>query len=181
MRRKLVTAVIVLLLGTSVGLFAAEKNSSTVPWLVSFDSPGTIDLTITGGYTWWGLGLNAGVEFTIGQFNLGAVPLSWGITAQGSAGFDAAGTGIELAGLPTLNVGFDFGKNLKFEAFLGLGLGFVLETWGGGGSGIGIAEYGGATWWFFNDIGLTLEDGYVYSPGWGNSWYFFGIGVTLKI
>jgi hypothetical protein len=178
--KKLFASAAVLLLCVSVGVFAAEKSSSA-PGLVSYNSPGTIDLSITGGETWWGLGLNAGLEFTLGRFHLGSVPLSWGITADGSAGFGTGGTGIALAGLPTLNMGFDFGHDLRFEIFFGLGLGFVLETWSGGGSGLGLAEYGGVTWWFANNIGLTLNDGYVYSPGWGNSWYFFGIGVTLKV
>ena len=112
MKRKLVTSAIVLLLCASVGVFAAEKSSSA-PGLVSYNSPGTIDLSITGGKTWWGLGLNAGLEFTLGRFHLGSVPLSWGITADGSVGFDSAGTGIALAGLPTLNIGFDFGHDLR--------------------------------------------------------------------
>jgi hypothetical protein len=180
MKRKVLMSVFVLLLCASVGLFAAEKKSSSVNWLVSFDGPGTVDLTVTGGYTWWGLGLNAGLEFTVGQFELGPVPLSWGITAQGSTGFNAAGIGIAAAGLATLNLGFDFGKNLRFEAFLGLGPGAVIETWGGAGFGLGIAQYGGWTWWFSNSIGLTIEEGYVSAFSWGY-WYFAGIGVTLKI
>jgi len=179
MKRKILTSVMVLLLCASVGLFAAQKKSSSVPWLASFNGPGTIDLTVTGGYTWWGLGLNAGLEFTVGQFELGPVPLSWGITAQGSAGF-GVGLGIAAAGLATLNLGFDFGKDLRFEAFLGLGPGAVIETWGGAGFGLGIAQYGGWTWWFSNNLGLTVEEGYVSAFNWGY-WYFAGIGVTLKI
>jgi hypothetical protein len=180
MKRKLVGSVIVLLICASIGVFAAEKRSSSAPYLVSYNGPGTVDLTVTGGYTWFGWGLNAGAEFTISQFELGPVPLSWGITAQGSLGFNPAGLGIAAGGLATLNLGFDFGKNLKFEAFLGLGPGFVLESWGGGGSGFGIAQYAGWTWWFSNTIGLTGEEGYVSAFGWGY-WWFAGIGVTLKI
>ncbi|MGA2641427.1 MAG: hypothetical protein ABSG21_11075 [Spirochaetia bacterium] len=180
MRGKLVASAIVLLLCASIGLCAAEKKSSSIPWLVSYNSPGTIDLTVAGGYTWWGLGLNAGIEYAVGQFDLGAAPLSWGIAAQGSAGFGAAGVGVAAAALATLNIGFDFGRNLKFEGFVGLGPGFVVETWGGAGSGVGVAEYSGWTWWFSNNIGLTGEEGYVSAFGWGY-WYFFGVGVTLRI
>jgi hypothetical protein len=180
LKRKLVTSIIVLLLCAGVGLFAAEKKSSTIPWVVSYNSPGTIDLTATVGYTWWGLGLNAGAEYTVGQFELGTIPLSWGITAQGSAGFGLSGVGVAVAGLATLNVGFDFGSNLKFEGFIGIGPGFLLETWGGAGNGFGIAQYAGWTWWFSNNIGLTGEEGYVNAFGWGY-WYFAGIGVTLRI
>ena len=180
MRRKLVTSVTVLFLFIAIGAFAEEKKSSSVPWLVSFNSPGTIDLTVTGGFTWWGLGLNAGVEFTLGQFDLGNVPLSWGITAQGSGGFDPAGVGVAVSGLATLNIGLDFGRALRFEGFIGLGPGALIETGGGAGSGFGIAEYGGWTWWFSGNLGLTLEEGYLTAFNWGY-WYFFGVGVTLKI
>jgi hypothetical protein len=180
MKRKLIASLIVLFLAVSMGAFAAEKHSSTVPWLASWNSPGTLDLTVTGGFTWWGLGANAGIEYTVGQFDLGGIPLSWGITAQGSAGFNVAGIGVAAGGLATLNIGLDFGKNLRFEGWVGLGPGFVIETWGGAGSGFGIAEYSGWTWWFSNTLGLTLEDGYVSAFGWGY-WYFAGIGVTLKI
>jgi hypothetical protein len=180
MRRKILRSVIVLLLCASVGAFAAEKKSSSIPWLVSYDSSGTIDLTVTGGFTWWGLGLNAGIEYTLGQFDLGALPLSWGITAQGSTGFNSAGIGVAASALATVNIGLDFGRNLKFEGFVGLGPGLVVETWGGAGSGFGIAEYSGWTWWFSGNVGLTAEEGYVSAFGWGY-WYFFGIGVTLRI
>ena len=180
MRRKLVASVTVLLLVASIGLFAAEKKSSTVPWLVSFNPPGTIDLTVTGGFTWWGLGLNAGIEYTMGQFDLGTVPLSWGITAQGSGGFNAAGIGVAISGLATLNIGFDFGSGLRFEGLIGLGPGGLIETWGGAGSGFGLALYTGETWWFSNNLGLSAEQGYLTAFGWGY-WYFLGIGVTLKI
>jgi hypothetical protein len=180
MRRKLAAAITVLFLGASIGSFAEEKKSSTVPWLVSYNSPGTIDLTVTGGFTWWGLGLNAGLEYTISRFDLGTAPLSWGITAQGSGGFNAAGIGVAVDALATLNIGFDFGGSLKFEGFIGLGLGGLIETWGGAGSGFGIAQSAGWTWWFSNKLGLTVQEGYITALGWGY-WYYLGLGATLKI
>ena len=180
MKRRLFLVSAILLVVASVGVFAAERRSKEVSYLASFNGPGTIDLTVTGGFSWFGLGLNAGAEFTVGQFDVGPVPLSWGITAQGSVGLDPAGIGLAVSGLPTLNIGFDFGKNLRFEGFLGLGVGFVLESWAGGGSGLGISEYAGWTWWFANSFGLTIEEGSVSAFGWGY-WYFAGIGVTLKI
>ncbi len=181
MKRKIVVGVVALLLCVSVaGAFAAEKKSSQVPWLASLNGPGTVNFTVTGGYSWFGLGLNAGAEFTITQFALGPVPLDFGITAKGSVGFDPFGIGVAAAGLATLNIGFDFGKSLVFEAFLGLGPGLVLETWSGGGMGFGIAQFGGWTWWFSKNIGLTGEEGYVSAFGWGG-WYFAGLGVTFKL
>jgi hypothetical protein len=180
MRRKLVAAIIVLFLGASIQSFAAEKKSSTVPWLVSYDSSGTVDLTVTGGFTRWGLGLNAGLEYTIRQFDLGTAPLSWGIMAQGSGGFNPAGIGVAVDALAALNIGFDFGGSLKFEGFIGLGLGGLVETWGGAGSGFGIVQSAGWTWWFSNNLGLIVEEGYITALGWGY-WYFLGLGVALKI
>ncbi|HET6450395.1 MAG TPA: hypothetical protein VFI08_03750 [Spirochaetia bacterium] len=180
MSRKLIGCAAVVLILASVGAFAAEKRSSSVPYLVSSNGPGALDLTVTGGWGWWGWGVNAGAEYTVSQFELGPVPLSWGVTAQGSLGFDSAGIGIAAAGLATLNLGFDFGKNLRFEGFFGLGPGLVLEAWSGGGSGLGIAQLAGATWWFSNSIGLTGEEGYVDAFGWGG-WWFAGLGVTLKL
>ncbi|HTO21921.1 MAG TPA: hypothetical protein VMQ10_05525 [Spirochaetia bacterium] len=182
MKKRILASVVVLLLCISVaGAFAAEKKSSEVPWLASLNGPGTVNFTVTGGYTWWGLGLNAGAEFTLSQFALGPLPLDFGITAQGSLGFDPFGIGVAAAGLATLNIGFDFGKGVVFEAFVGLGPGIVTETWsGGGGLGFGIAEYSGFTWWFSKNIGLTGEEGYVSAFGWGY-WYFAGIGVTFKL
>jgi hypothetical protein len=180
MKKKLAASTMLLLVAASVGLFAAEKRSSTAPWLASFDSPGTIDLMVTGGFTWWGPGLNAGVEYTVGEFDLGSVPLSWGISAEGSGAFNKSGIGVAFAGLATLNMGFDFGNGLKFEGFIGLGPGGLIETWGGAGSGFGLAEYGGWTWWFLSNLGLTVEEGYVTAFGWGY-WYFLGAGFTVKI
>jgi hypothetical protein len=180
MKRKLIASVTVVLLFAAVGLFAAEKRSSSTPYLVSYNGKGAIDLTVTGGWGWWGWGLNAGAEYTLSQFDLGPVPFSWGITAQGSLGFDTAGIGIAAGGLATLNLGLDFGKNLKFEGLFGLGPGLVLESWSGGGSGFGIAQELAWTWWFSNTIGLTGEEGYVSAFGWGG-WWFAGLGVTLRI
>ena len=181
MKRKILASVVVLLLCISVaGAFAAEKKSSEVPWLASLNGPGTINLSVTGGYTWWGgLGANAGAEFTLSQFSLGPVPLDFGITAEGSFGLDPFGIGIAVSGLATLNIAFDFGKSLVFEAFVGIGPGIITETWSGGGFGFGIAQYGGWTWWFSRSIGLTVEEGYVNAFNL-YGWYFAGIGVTFK-
>ena len=180
MKKKSVASAILILMCVSVGVFGAEKRSSSNPNLVSFNGPGAIDLTAAAGWGRWGWGLNGGAEFTISQFDLGSVPLSWGITAEGSVGFDTAGIGIAASGLATLNFGLDFGRYLRFEGFFGMGPGLVLETWSGGGSGLGIGQYAGVTWWFSNELGLTGEEGYVSAFGWGG-WWFAGIGATLRL
>jgi opacity protein-like surface antigen len=182
MKKRVVVGIVLLaLVLSSVSAFAAEKKSKDIPWLASFNSAGNLDLSITGGYSWYGLGVNAGAEFFLGQFDIGPIPLSWGVAVQGSAGFDVLGIGIGAAALPTLNLGFDFGGIWKFEESVGLGLGITYNSWGGSVPfGIGIAQTSRSIWWFSNNLGLTFDEGYINAFLWG-SWYFYGVGVTLKL
>jgi hypothetical protein len=181
-KRIVVGIVLVLMLCVTFGAFAAEKKSSQIPWIVSYNKAGNLDLSITGGYSWYGFGANVAAEFFLGQFDLGPIPLSWGIAAQGSLGFGVfSGVGIGAAALPTLNFGVDFGSIWKFEWAVGLGLGVTFDTWGGTAPfGIGIAQTARWFWWFSNNLALTVDEGYINAFGWG-SWYFYGLGITLKL
>jgi hypothetical protein len=177
-RRIIVGLVIALMLVSTFGAFAA---SNPLPWIVSYNKAGQLDLTLTGGYSWYGFGANVGAELFLGQFDIAGIPLSWGITAKGSAGFGGYGIGISAGALATLNIGFDFGSIWKFESFVGIGLGVLLDTWGSSSPfGIGLAQNFGWTWWFSKNIGLTAEQGYIDAFLWG-SWYYYGLGVTFKL
>jgi len=186
MQKRLVALVVVLLVFASLGAFAAEKKSADIPWLVSYNSPGTTDLMVTAGWVDLGVGAQAALSLTFGDFNIGPVPLSWGVTVVGNVGV-LADLEIGAGAFVSLDWGVDFGASSRFEGQIGIGPGIALSL--GGYSfwtspfGIGIGEYNSWTWWFSNNFGLNFQDVWVntfaglYSP----NLYGYTLGVDLKL
>jgi hypothetical protein len=181
MKRRVFAVAVVLILCVTVGTFAAEKKSSAIPWLVSFNSPGTTDLSVGVGYTEFGYGVQGALNLTFGQFDIGPFPLSWGATAVAEFGFTydmGLGAGVFL----TLDWGFDFGSIWKFEFNVGVGPGITLALSGYWSVpfGVGIGQYASWTWWFSNNLGLTVQDVYAYTFM-GPDLYAYTLGVQLKL
>ncbi len=185
MKRRVFAVVIVLILCVTVGAFAAEKKSSTIPWLASFNSPGTTDVAVGVGYSYYGFGAQADLNLTFGQFDLGPIPLSWGATAGAGVGF-GFGLGIGAGAFVTLDTGFDFGNSLKFEWRIGLGptasfdLGGYYSYLYSSSFGIGLGEYAAWTWWFSGNFGLTAQEMWS-SSFFGPGFDLYSIGVELKL
>jgi hypothetical protein len=170
--------VVVLLVAVTLGAFAAEKKSSEVPWLVSFNSPGTTGLALGVGYTQGGLGVAGTLGLTFGQFALGPIPLSWGVNVLADLGIGyylSLGAGAFFS----LELGMDFGGAAKFDWQLGIGPAITFDFTGYYPFGFGIGQYGSVTWWFSDKMGLTLQDAYAYTFV-GPNLYFYGIGVAFK-
>jgi hypothetical protein len=179
MQKKLVALVVVLLVCSTLGAFAGEKKSAQIPWLASLNSPGTTDITLTGGWVQGGIGAAASFGLTFGQFDLGPFPLSWGMTAVADAGF-GYGVSMGAGAFVTLEMAADFGGMAKFEGLVGIGPGVTFNI--GGYSfpfGFGIGEYNSWTWWFSSNMGLNFTDVFVYT--WEQDLYANTIGIDFKL
>jgi hypothetical protein len=178
MKRRLFVVVALLLCIASVGVFA-EQKSSAVPWWVSFGEPGKIDATVGVGWTEYGFGVDAGANFTFGEFALGPFPLSWGATALATFGF-TSGMGIGAGAFIDLETGLDFGDIWKFDwrggigPAIGLGIGAYQS-----GFGLGIGSYSDFTWLFSDNMGVIAQYAYMWSF-FGPGMYAYTLGVQFK-
>ncbi len=174
MKRRVLAIAIVLILCVTVGSFAAEKKSSTIPWWVTY---GGTDVAVGVGYTQDLFGASAALNLTFGQFDIGPIPLSWGGTVGGEFGF-GYGLGLGVGAFVTLETGWDFGSIWKFEWRVGIGPAIALDL--GGGFGIGFGQYASWTWWFTDAFGLTAQDMWSYTFGTADM-SAYTIGVELKL
>ena len=184
MTKRILTVALVLLLCVTAGAFAKELKSSQIPWLVSYNSAGQSEVSVGAGWTEFGLGASATWGTTFGQFSLGPIPLSWGLNVVANAGF-TFDVGIAAGAFIGIEWGFDFGQSAKFEFQVGIGPGLAFDVvpywysyWGAFGAGIG--EYSSGTWWFSNNMGLTLQDVWV-STFLGPSLYNYTLGLEWKL
>jgi hypothetical protein len=182
MAKKIIAVAVVLLFCATLGAFAYEKKSKDIPVLATFNQPGHLSLTVTGGYSYYSLGLAAsvGAELNLGEFDLGPLPLSWGIVARGILGFGVFGVDLGAAGLAQFQGGFDFGPSLKFQYYAGIGVGIAMG-FGYGTFGLGIAQTVGFEWLFSDTFGIAFDNVDIYSFFFGCSEYFAGVGIVLKL
>jgi hypothetical protein len=166
-RRIVVGLVIALMLVSTFGAFAA---SNPFPWMVSHNKPGQINVYGSVGFYGLGIDINAGPEIIFGQFDIAGIPLEWGAMVRGMVGF-AGWLGyswIDWAVAPavTLHWGIDLGGALKFDWYLGLGLGITgtagsyYTGYGSNSVGFGFATFDGVAWQFSKNIALIAEYGY---------------------
>ncbi|MGA2480220.1 MAG: hypothetical protein ABSG63_15815 [Spirochaetia bacterium] len=181
MKKKiLLTAVLVLLLSSALGAFAADNSYA---WMTSYNKPNHINVYGGVGYYFGGFSVTGGAEYIISDFNIGPVPLEWGIMAQAILGFSnySYTTGLDWGAAPmaSLHWGTNFGGGAKFDFFISAGLGLYggayWAFYNTGAVGLGFASYDGAMWMFSNNLGLLLEYGYI---GWTST---AAIGVVWKL
>jgi hypothetical protein len=180
MNRRLVGILVALLLCVSVvGTFAAQKSDS-IPWWISIYNPGQMTAAVGVGYTDFGFGADVSAIFTFGEFAIGPIPLSWGVTALADVGF-TYGLGIGAGAFFALETSWDFGGIWKFTWQVGLGpaigLGFTPGYYDG--FGIGIGNYDSTAWWFSDNIALIGQ----YATMWsffGPGMYAYTLGVEFK-
>jgi hypothetical protein len=179
MQKKLVVLVAILLVCATLGAFAGEKKSAQIPWLVAH-TPGTTELGIAGGYTSFGIGATADLSIFFGDFDIGPIPVAYGVTALGEVGFGYGALGIGAGAFFTLELGADWGGLAKFENKWGIGPGLTIALGSYYPIGFGIGTFDTGTWWFSDSLGLYFEGTYVYSLFGYNLWSS-GIGVEFKI
>ncbi len=171
MKRKIVAVGLVILLIAAVGAFAKEtKPSKQFPWMADFNQAGQINLY--GSVGWYGLGfdVSAGPEFIIQGFNLGGIPLEWGVAVRGLVGFASyfgySGFAWGVAPMASLHWGMDFGGPWKFDWYVGAGLGISGASYEylgfiGNGPYFSFASFDGVAWHFTNNLALILDYAYV--------------------
>lgn len=179
MKLRIGVIALVLVLCLAFAGFAQVKKSDTIPWLVAFNAPGSTNVSVSGGYTYYGFGAEGTLNLTLGQFDLGPIPLTWGATVLAEAGF-TSGFGLGAGAFFTVDWGFDFSDLLKFELRFGLGPGVALGFSGTPGFGIGIGQYASWTWWFSKSLGVTIQDVYAYTFM-GPNLYAYTLGVEFKL
>jgi hypothetical protein len=178
-KRILLGVVLVLMLCAAVGAFAA---GSQFPWMTSYNKAGQFNVYGGVGLYYGGFNVTGGAEYIIQDFDIGTVPLEWGVMAQAIVGFSnyAYATGVDWGAAPmvSLHWGTDFGGMARFDFFISAGVGlFGGAYWSYyyGPVGVGFASYDGVQWMFSKNLGLLLEYGYI---GWASTG---AIGVVWKL
>ncbi len=153
--------------------------------MASFDKTGQLNLYADVGFYTLGLGLTAGPEFILDDFDFSGVPIEMGFAVRGLLGFASylgvSGIDWGIAPMLTFHWGFDLGGPAKFDWYIGLGLGISSSTvnYGfysyGTGIGFGFATFDGVAWHFSNNLALILDAGYTGYVG------VYGIGLKLNI
>ncbi len=152
--------VLVVLLAVGTGAFAADV-------FASYNKPG--DLNVYASVGWYVFPeVSVAAEYVIGEFALGPVPFDWGVAVRGGMDFWSGGIDYAIGALATLHTGL---VAFPLEFYASIGAAFHGPT---AAFPVAFATYGGVTWWFSKNLGLVLENGYL-------GWYFWGVGVELKI
>jgi hypothetical protein len=185
MTKKIVAAVLVLMVFAALGAFAFEQKSKTFPWMASFNKNSQINLSAAVGFYGYGIDITAGPEYIITNFDISGIPLEFGVAVRGMAGF-ASFLGVSwvdwgVAPLATLHWGVDFGAPWKFDWYIGLGLGISGSSVSNAylsyasGIGFGFASFDGVAWHFSDNWSIITEAGYT-----GYIWVW-GIGAQFSL
>jgi hypothetical protein len=151
--------VVLVLIGVTAGAFADDIFGS-------YNKPGNMNLYASVGWYYWPE-VTVAAEFMLGEFDLGTVPLDWGVAVRGGMDFWSGGIDFGVGALATLHLGLAV-VPIEFYASLGVCYNNYAAF------PVTVASFGGATWWFSKNIGLLVENGYL-------GWYFWGVGVQVKI
>ncbi len=150
--------VVLLVLGAAASAFAQENI------FASWNTPKHLNADVGVGLYYYEIGVTGGIEYVAGEFNLGPVPMDWGLMARGGVGFPGLGFGV--GGLGTLH----FGLKWNLDFCIGLGVAFHSPS----AFPIGLAEYSSVTYLFSKSVGVSLEYSYL-----GNS--IAGVGLQFKL
>ncbi|HQM88554.1 MAG TPA: hypothetical protein PLI56_00260 [Exilispira sp.] len=172
--------VVLLLLLISTPVLAQESNDIS-QFFQSYLDNGDLSFYASAGY-WWGFCINAGVEYTLGEWNIANIwPIDYGVAVKVLyEGWSYAGYGFEsyIGAAPffMLHIGVK-GTNLDFYEGIGLGFAFYMGNYYSEYNDfeIGFAAVSGVSWYFSKNMGLILEYAYI---GWVSTW---GIGITMKL
>ena len=153
---KKLLVVLVVLVAFATGAFAQDM-------FASYNKPGNVNIYASAG--WYGFPeVTVGLEYMIGEFNIGPVPLDWGIQAR--AGLEFYGFDFTAGAMASLHMGLIW--NLEIYAALGV----CYNSWTT--FPLDVASYNGITYWVSKNLGVLVETGYL-------GWYFWGVGVEFKL
>lgn len=164
---------LVLTLACIIGVFAGETYAKDGMLI----APGDKALTVGVNFP---LGINAGYEMAFGKFNISDFRFTYGAKGLGSVVFLSGGMAYTVGAVGTLHFSWsciDLPENLwwiqNIDTFFGLGIGYTGVTVEGLGNygGIGIITHGGSSYFFKENLAVTLAGGL------GGSY----IGVLLKM
>jgi hypothetical protein len=185
MRRKILGIVILFVFCASVGAFAYEKKSKEFPFMASYNKSGQLNFYAAVGFYGVGLEVAAGPEFIIQEFDLGGIPLEWGLTVRGMLGFGgfAGYSWLDwgVAPMATLHWGVDLGGIWKFDWYVGVGLGISgtigdYYYWPGEAAiRFGFASFDGVAWQFADNMAVIVDAGYAGYVG------VYGIGLRFNL
>jgi hypothetical protein len=188
---KKVFIVLLALLCVAGFVFAADKtpakNTSSgggLSWMTSYNGKGQLNLYGSVGFYGLGVDVSVAPEYIINKFNLGVVPLEWGVTARGMVGFSSflgySWIDWGVAPMATLHWGVDFGAPWKFDLYVGIGAGVygsagsAYSLYDNSGVHVGFASFDGVAWHFSKNISLISEGGYI---GTTSTW---GVGAEVQ-
>lgn len=159
-----------LLLVLSIPVYAQVTSN-----VKSYIDNGNLLLTASIGFI-WGLNINVGGEFCLGEWNIGDVVIfDYCVGVRGLYESLALFGNYFYAGLaPFFIVHLGFFGNWDYYAGIGLGFYFSNYTYYLTSSfGIGFAALSGVTWYLSKNFGITFEAAYV---GYTYTW---GLGITM--
>lgn len=170
--------------------FAAAKDLA--PGALMDKGDFAISAGLGSGIFWGGLDVAAGVEFMMGAFKLGDLPLTWGLAAKANywgysdfnyqnysyLGGAAFGTVHFTTNAMKLDSSMDWLK--RFDWYVGLGLGFYsytysYDTYKESDFKLGFRGTSGFNYFFTENLAITAEGGY-YGYGGGGL-----LGVLFKL
>jgi hypothetical protein len=170
---------IALLVVMAMSSFAA--TTSTQPWAKSFNKDGQLNLYASVGY-WYGIDGSVGLELILGEFNLGGVPIDYGIMGRGVIEmWNYFGlSGLYWGAAPTFAVHLGL-TGAPVEFYASAGIGFNGYSYSGvyndlyPGFNIGFASFDGMMWHFSDKFAFLVEYGYV---GLASVW---GVGLEIGL
>ena len=183
MAKKISVIALILILCAAMGAFAFEQKSKTVPWLASLNGNGQLNIYAGAGFYGLGIDVEGGAEFIITNFDIGPIPLAFGVQVRGGVGFSSL-FGVSwidwgVGPLASLHLCADWGSIWKFDWYIGLGLGISGSTGtfyiGQNPIFLSFASADGVAWMFSNNIGLLLD--YLYIGNLSS----FGVGVKIAL
>jgi hypothetical protein len=187
---KKVLIVLFALICASGLVFAADKapakqkasSNDDLSWMTSYNDPGKVNAYGSVGLYGYGLDASVAGEYILNKFNIGPVPLEWGLEGRGVMGFGSysgysSWVDWGIAPMATLHWGVNFGKPWRFDAYIGAGAGFygTTGTYWSNGNGLGFASWDGVAWYFADKMALIAEGGYIGHTSSG------GIGLKMNL
>lgn len=127
-------------------------------------APGEMNVTVGLNFP---LGINAGVEFPIGTFDVAGIKLTYGAKALGSFSFTGPLKLFTAGGVGTLHfswASFEFSNDIEWikniDTFIGLGLGYFgwIGEYAPPGS-LGFVGNGGSSYFFSPNMAVTFAGG----------------------
>jgi opacity protein-like surface antigen len=176
--KKIITISLMLCLVTAFAFAESPKVSSGTPWA----DKGTTMVNIGADFSWWGIGVGAGVEYMFAKVDIANfAPLTFGVAAKAGLHFGSS-LNLGVASLGTMHFGLktfsslpDFFRNLDWFIGLGVGMG-ILNPFG-----VGFASGGGISYYLNDKLAINAESVYTNYFGSLGSGLISTLGIRLRL